>query len=231
MSDPASRQRSAQRLRPRAPGLPRQEPRAPGADPSGGSGASPSDTGSGGKSGNRFVRYAVGLAAAVAIGAGAYFGMQGGAADQVSTQERQTLQQQYTAMVAAGGLEVEMVSADEVDQAVASMPVSAEQRTEVHQKVQSGHMRLAWLTLWDTHAQDGDVLRIESDASLPVEVTALNNPTTLAIPFPASGMVKVTGVVDGGGGITIGLKSGAAQITWPTMQPGDALNLPVTPGL
>ena len=124
-----------------------------------------------------------------------------------------------------------MVGADELDQAIASMPVSDQQRAEVQQEVQSGHMRLAWLTLWDTHAQDGDILRFESDAALPVEVMALNAPTTLAIPFPASGMIKVTGVVDGGGGITIALKSGAAQIAWPTMQPGDTLSLPVTPGL
>ena len=179
--------------------------------------------------------FVVALAVAAAMGVGAFFGFQGDSADagadQVSTQESQTLQTQYAAMLASGGIEVDMVGADEVDQAIASMPVSDEQRAEVHEKVQSGQMRLAWLTLWDTHAQDGDILRFESDAALPVEVMALNAPTTLAIPFPASGTVKVTGVVDGGGGITIALKSGATQIAWPTMQPGDTLNLPVTPGL
>ena len=124
-----------------------------------------------------------------------------------------------------------MVGADEVDQAVETMPVPAEQREQIREQVQTGQVRLAWLTLWDTHSEDGDVLRFESDAALPIEVMALNNPTTLAIPYPASGKVKVTGVVDGGGGITIALKSGAAQISWPTMQPGDTLDLPVTPGL
>ena len=234
MSNPTSRQRPAQRLRQKSLGQKRAGGGTPGGGTSGEPGPRPSGGGKGGKSSGRLMRYVIALAAAVAIGAGAYFGLQGGSSDggvdQISAQESQTLQQQYTAMLAAGGIEVDMVGADEIDQAVASMPVSVEQRAEVHQKVQSGQMRLAWLTLWDTHAQDGDILRFESDASLPVEVTALNAPTTLAIPFPASGMVKVTGVVDGGGGITIGLKSGAAQITWPTMQPGDTLNLPVTPG-
>ena len=54
--------------------------------------------------------------------------------------------------------------------------------------------------------------------------------TTFAIPYPADGNVLVTGVYDGGGGITIALESGAAQIAWPTMQPGDSLRLPVIPG-
>ena len=196
------------------------------------SGSAPSGGEPGGKRRRGFLRPLIALAAAAAIGAGAYFGLQGsGGGDQVSSQESRVLQQQYTAMLAGGGMEVDMVGADELDQALASMPISDEQRAEVDRKVQSGHMRLAWLTLWDTHAEDGDVLRVESDRALPIEVTALNSPTTLAIPFPASGTVKVTGVVDGGGGITIGMKSGAAEITWPTMQPGDTLDLPVTPGL
>ena len=110
------------------------------------------------------------------------------------------------------------------------MPLAEEQRTEVAEQVRTGHMRLAWLTLWDTHAEDGDILRLESDAAVPVEIRIRNAQTTLAIPYPSSGIVKVTGVHDGGGGITVALKSGATQIAWPTMRPGDRLNLPVTPG-
>ncbi|MEM1385449.1 MAG: hypothetical protein AAF713_05945 [Pseudomonadota bacterium] len=177
------------------------------------------------------MRYAAIAVAALAIGAGAFFGLQGGASDQITEQDTASRQQQYEVLVAGSGMQVDMVGAEEMDQAIETMPVSQEQKTELREQVQTGQVRLAWLTLWDTHAEDGDILRFESDAAVPVEVMALNAPTTLAIPFPASGTVKVTGVVDGGGGITIALKSGSAQIAWPTMRPGDTLDLPVTPGL
>ena len=235
MPDSELRQRVAQRRPKEVPSRKRLGDGTAGRDTSPTPGSVPSAGNERRKRGRGVMGLVAAVAVAAAIGAGAFFGLQGDSADagvdQISTQESQTLQREYTAMLASGGIEVDMVGADEVDQAIESMPVSDQQRTEVYQKVQSGHMRLAWLTLWDTHAQDGDVLRFESDASLPIEVTALNAPTTLAIPFPATGTVKVTGVVDGGGGITIGLKSGAAQIVWPTMQPGDTLTLPVTPGL
>ena len=234
MSDSNSRRSVAQR-RPQKVRTRERASVTVGEDTSGERESIPSISGRGRRRSRGPMAIVVALAVAAAIGVGAFFGFQGDGADpvadQISAQESQTLQGQYSAMLASGGIEVDMVGADEVDQAIASMPVSDEQRTEVQQKVQSGQMRLAWLTLWDTHAQDGDILRFESDAALPVEVMALNAPTTLAIPFPASGTVKVTGVVDGGGGITIALKSGAAQIAWPTMQPGDTLSLPVTPGL
>ncbi|MEM9429171.1 MAG: hypothetical protein AAGA32_06705 [Pseudomonadota bacterium] len=223
MRKPNERQRPAERLRQR----PRPTDR--------GGGGAPGD-GSDGGGGNGRARgrspflYLGGALVACAIAAGAFFGLSGGGSDVVTQNEAAQLQSQYSTFLAAGGLEVDMVGADQVDDAIESMPVAEEVREEVRTQVESGQMRLAWLTLWDTHAEDGDILRFESDASLPVEVLALNAPTTLAIPFPASGVVKVTGVVDGGGGITIGLRSGATTITWPTMQPGDTLDLPVTPG-
>lgn len=168
-------------------------------------------------------------AAAVVVGVGALFSL-GGGQDNVSEQETASRQAGYQSFVAGGGLPVAMVSPERVDEAVATMNLSQEQRAALKQDVESGRMLLAWLTMWDTHAEDGDVLRFESDSSYPVEVRALNSKTTIAIPYPASGTVKVVGVVDGGGGITIALESGATRIAWPTMRPGDSLDLPVTPG-
>ena len=107
--------------------------------------------------------------------------------------------------------------------------VAEETREEIREQINQGRMQLAWVTLWDTHAEDGDVLRFESSSSIPIDVMALNAKTTFAIPYPVDGQVTVTGVKDGGGGITIALESGATSIAWPTMMPGDQLDLPVTP--
>jgi hypothetical protein len=229
MSDADERVRQAARIaqrRPRGGGAPPRGPR-PDDHGNGGRGGGGRDT-----SGRGWpVRIALAAVAALAIGAGAYFGLAGGG-DAVSAQDAASRTAAYQALVAGGGMPLRLVTAAEVDDAIASLPdsVSPAQRAELREAVDHGQVRLAWLTLWDTQAQDGDVLRFESAASFPVDVTALNAKTTIAVPFPADGVVKVTGVRDGGGGITIALESGAAHIDWPTMQPGDTLNLPVTPG-
>ncbi|MCA0871437.1 hypothetical protein LCL97_11415 [Seohaeicola saemankumensis] len=157
----------------------------------------------------------------------------GPAADNVTNAEMQDRTAAYQTLVASPGLALSRVSAEDIETAIAGMPdtVSKEQREQLRSDIDSGRVKLAWLTLWDTHAEDGDILRFESTASFPIEVMALNAKTTIAIPYPADGNVVVTGVRDGGGGITIALESGATQIAWPTMAPGDTLNLPVTQGL
>ena len=223
MADDRQRTRSAERLR--------RRPRSGAGDGAGGSGGGDSGGRPAARSGGSGpTKWLLAAAAAVAVGAGLWFGLGGGGSDQITEAESQQAQAAYAGLIAGGGMALDMVGADDIDRAVESMPVTEEQREAVRQQVAQGRVRLAWVTLWDTHAEDGDILRFESEASLPVEVTALNQPTTLAIPFPPSGVVQVTGVVDGGGGITIGLKSGATSLTWPTMQPGDMLDLPVTPG-
>lgn len=169
---------------------------------------------------------------AIAIAASVFFGFPGFGGDYLSSQETQSRLTEYQSMLSSGGMSLAMVEFHDLDRALDAVPLRDEaQKRQLEQQVRNGEVQLAWLTLWDTHAEDGDVLRFESDASYPVDVTAMHAKTTLAIPYPRSGVVKVTGIHDGGGGITIALESGAAHISWPTMQPGDTLNLPVIPGI
>ncbi len=88
-------------------------------------------------------------------------------------------------------------------------------------------LRLAWITLWDTDVQDGDVVRLESQGYSRT-VTLTKHGETFAIPVPASGIVRIIGMKDGdGGGITVGLASGAATAVFPIMSPGQTLELRV----
>lgn len=191
----------------------------------------PPGSGSGGIGKGGLWAKVAGAIAVLAV-AGSAFWAFSGSSDSLTESEMNDRTAAYQTLVAGAGLPLALVSAADLDRAIDSMPenVTPEQRTEIRQQVESGQTRLAWVTLWDTHAEDGDILRFESSASFPLEVTALNTKTTFAIPYPADGNVLVTGVYDGGGGITIALESGAAQIAWPTMQPGDSLRLPVIPG-
>ena len=53
-------------------------------------------------------------------------------------------------------------------------------------------LKLAWITLWDTDAEDGDAVRIDSQGySRTISLTKL--PVTFAIPVPANGTINVTG--------------------------------------
>jgi hypothetical protein len=89
-------------------------------------------------------------------------------------------------------------------------------------------LRLAWITLWDTDVEDGDVVRLDSEGySRTIRLTKRGN--TFAVPIPANGIITVTGIRDGdGGGITVGLASGSVKAIFPIMSTGQSLGLNVT---
>lgn len=86
---------------------------------------------------------------------------------------------------------------------------------------------LAWLELWDFADQDGDVVHISS-AGFELDFPLANLPQRIAIPIDATAIVKVSGTTDGGGGITVGIKSGAMTASLPVLVPGQTLLVPVT---
>jgi len=88
-------------------------------------------------------------------------------------------------------------------------------------------IRLAWITLWDSDVEDGDVVRIDSEGYSRIVVLA-NRGVTFAIPVPSSGKISLTGIRDGdGGGITVGIASGPTKAILPIMSVGQVLNLNV----
>lgn len=94
--------------------------------------------------------------------------------------------------------------------------------------VPAAPLRLAWITLWDTDVQDGDVVRIDS-GGYSRTVTLTKRGETFAVPIPAGGLVTISGIKDGdGGGITVGLASGANKAIFPIMSVGQSLGLRVT---
>jgi hypothetical protein len=87
--------------------------------------------------------------------------------------------------------------------------------------------QLAWVTLWDSDVEDGDAVRIESGGYART-VLLTKRGITFAIPVPPNGQIHLIGVQDGdGGGITVGLASGAAKVILPVMSVGQVLALNV----
>lgn len=91
----------------------------------------------------------------------------------------------------------------------------------------SPRVRLVWIRLWDTDAEDGDVVRIDSSGYTRT-VRLSKHGETFAVPVSGDGLIRVTGIKDGdGGGITVGLASGASQAVFPIMSEGQVLGLKV----
>jgi hypothetical protein len=87
--------------------------------------------------------------------------------------------------------------------------------------------RLAWMTLWDSNVEDGDAVRVECGGYART-VTLTKRGITFAVPVPPDGQIRLIGVRDGdGGGITVGLASGSANVLLPIMSVGEVLNLNV----
>ncbi len=91
----------------------------------------------------------------------------------------------------------------------------------------SATLPLVWITLWDTDAMDSDIVRLDSEGYSRT-ITLSKSPTTFAVPIPQSGVMNITGMRDGGGGITVGVMSGARPVSLPIMSEGQVIGIPVT---
>ncbi len=109
----------------------------------------------------------------------------------------------------------------------APAPVPAPVARPAPAAARQSHPQLVWIRLWDTDVEDGDAVRIESGGYART-VSLTKQGITFAVPVPADGQLRMTGVRDGdGGGITVGLASGATQAVLPVMSEGQVLNLNV----
>jgi len=139
---------------------------------------------------------------------------------------------------AATPLALRVVAPSEREQAISTMGLTTEEQQALSSELGVARspapraaaderpVRLAWITLWDTHAQDGDMVRVDS-SGFSTTVTLSNTPITFAVPVPEQGVVNLTGIRDGGGGITIGAMSGGQRVALPVMSVGQVLGVPV----
>lgn len=136
-------------------------------------------------------------------------------------------------------VDVELVTKEETENALASMRLSPDQRQQLITRMPlpgntspnaanpgEDGLKLAWVNLWDFASPDGDVVHI-STAGYETDVTLQKLQTKIAVPLDDSKIVKITGVHDGGGGITLGVQNGMNPISLPVLQPGQVLQLPV----
>jgi hypothetical protein len=189
-----------------------------------------------------FVIAMVALASASIVGGDGGFSVApwawGQRTDNIAQGERQLRQEAFDAI---GSLRLAPVPFEDTDRAIANMPLPAPQRQALAADVapatiaapaaalaQPPRLRLVSITLWDTDVEDGDVVRVDSEGYSRTLVLTRRG-TTIAVPLSANGAIRVTGINDGdGGGITVGLASGAAKVVFPIMSVGQTLQLAAT---
>jgi hypothetical protein len=80
--------------------------------------------------------------------------------------------------------------------------------------------------VWDRLDHDGDIVAL-SAGGVTRTVTLSGIPVAVELPVPPSGVLVVTGVRDGVGGVTVAVESGGRVVPLPRLAEGQALEVPL----
>lgn len=115
----------------------------------------------------------------------------------------------------------------EMKAAMLEMALSSQAQESLEADIASRQAKLVWIVFYDSDAEDGDVIEIQSGGFSRM-IRLAKQPVAVAIPFPSDGVATVIGVVDGGGGgVTVGLvgPDGAAPLA--VLSVGQQISIPV----
>ncbi|WP_152223349.1 hypothetical protein [Pseudomonas sp. SCB32] len=180
---------------------------------------------------NRKIAFAV-AALVLILGGGAALSalFDPSSSDSISASTRSQLTEQFAATKA---VKLTPVPMNQIDTALATMKLTTVQRDALKRDLLSSpgssgtQSTLAWIELWDFATQDGDVVHISS-AGYELDYPIVKQAVRFAVPVDASSSITIRGVYDGGGGITLGLRSGVVALSLPVIEPGQSLQVPVT---
>lgn len=94
--------------------------------------------------------------------------------------------------------------------------------------LQTATERLVWITVFDDCREDGDIVEIRS-LRYRRDIPMVHAPTSIAVPVSAAEQaISLTGVYDGGGGITVAIRLNGQMVPVPRLRPGQTLSIPIT---
>ncbi|MFK8018016.1 MAG: hypothetical protein AB8G17_21550 [Gammaproteobacteria bacterium] len=163
---------------------------------------------------------------AIAVLAGAmWFG--GATSDDVSPAQRQQLEAEFQ----NASYTMERVNwVNPAQRASALAALGLDKDNSEHAKMiaafDAAGADMGWVIVWDNFAEDGDVVQVTANG-ITQEVPILNTPTRVLVPYPETGFVQITGVIDGGGGITAAATGPSGEVRFPPLAVGQSIQLPV----
>jgi len=124
----------------------------------------------------------------------------------------------------SAAIQLEPVKKTDLFKAFTSMKLRQRDVQKLEADMQDGSVWLAWITVWDDVAEDGDVIKI--DAGGFTRVVALSGAKqSIAIPVN-HGSVAIVGIEDGGGGITTAISSNGSILRVPVIAEGQRVVIP-----
>ncbi len=89
---------------------------------------------------------------------------------------------------------------------------------------ENGGQQMVELVLWDNVAEDGDVVQVSS-LGYSQTITITHAPQTVYFPAQYDVPVTITGIHDGGGGITLGFTGSGQPVSLSVMAEGQVISL------
>ncbi|STZ07654.1 Uncharacterised protein [Moraxella caprae] len=125
-----------------------------------------------------------------------------------------------------GGFDVQIFDQQTAnDKITNSSDMSETDRTRLLEVlVENPHARVAELILWDDVAEDGDVVTVSS-LDMSQQVALMHAHKTIYVPVVNGKPVVITGVRDGGGGITLAFAAGGGTALTPVIREGESVEV------
>ncbi len=145
--------------------------------------------------------------------------------DNIDESTRASLESQF--MTYTGKLQIADLSDDKTKKEFLASPLL---HPEIKQKIMAdasaGKQEIGTISVWDNFDEDGDAIRITS-GDFSVDVPLFHAPTRIFIPFKKGDSLTITGLHDGGGGITAAIQTSAGAVPLPLLAVGQTIVLPV----
>ena len=98
------------------------------------------------------------------------------------------------------------------------------EKARLRRALEESTTRLGAITVWDNMVEDGDTIRIAA-AGFTQEVLILHKPKSFFVPYLPGGSVRIEGVHDGGGGITLGVRTALGPLPLPPLSVGQIVEI------
>lgn len=109
---------------------------------------------------------------------------------------------------------------------MALIKMTAPEKERLSYELESGNIRIAAIWLWDNQAEDGDAVQVAA-GGFSQNISISNSPTMYYVPVQTGTSARITAISDGGGGVTLGVKTIVGPFPLPPLVVGQSLEVPI----
>jgi hypothetical protein len=126
-----------------------------------------------------------------------------------------------------GPIPMRLVNDSEREAAIQALALPPDDRQRLISDIAAGHVKLGWVSLYDSDTEDDDVVDILS-MGLRHTLMLTKAPVAVAMPVPTDGRLRLFARSEGrGGGVTPGILTHQGPVALPPMRVGETLTLVV----